>query len=475
MTGRTENYALSTIEDSGDGTLSDDGFKYTNADRVLIDRLLFGSTSHHHIGGTNEITTPTDAPELTLFSDGGTIQAGIRVYYKYTLVDENGFESAASAEATVDTPAQIATPGAPTLTHQATTGGTLLPGSYYYVMSAYSGGVTTQETRAGSAAQLSVPAGTSTNVIRVTFPSLPADATGWNIYAKRPGSTQYYFLTSIDMDVATPDIYYDDTGATIDPARVSPLVNTTLSTNSVDVAFPGSTPAVPAGYTWKIYRTFILNNYNSSLLHWVVEETTPGTVDAEYLDTGIATASGSPPTSSQSVDNPEKVLLTDATEAQGYLPMKNVIGFPFVATFLAQGPLTVAQIGVNPWRCPFPSAVVVRIEAQLGYDLTAAATPSTTPRPTGSALTCNVWRNRAADSWSHALATDITAGALVIPANNHHKELTYAQLTATTLVQGDLITVDVGKDNGGYAESCTVNVVMIASFTAATSDTTLWA
>lgn len=468
MTGRTPNYSLSTIANSGDGNLSDDGYKYTNADRQLIDRLLHISMQHHHVGGTNGITTPTDPPELTLSTSDGSLQAGLRIYYKYTLVDENGFESAGSSEATVDTPAQVATPGAPILTNLATTGGSLPSGSYFYVLSAYSGGESTQETRAGAIGNILVPAGTSTNKVRLTFPSLPANATGWNIYMKQPGAVQYFWLASVDMTVATPPSYYDDDGVpAADCARIAPTVNTTLTANSVTVDFPGG--PVPVGYTWRIYRTFTLSNYNNSLLHWVVEDTTPTIIDATYIDTGTATLPGSPPTSTQIIENPDPVDLGDGAEVQGRLPLGNMTGFPFAVTFVTQGVLTSNVVGRSLWKNPFPSARIVALDAQLGYT-NSQTVPSTVASGSGMAIEV-LWAT--APTLNLITATDIAAGNIDIASGQSGNQVTG---TTFTMGQGDILKVNHDGDSAATptARDLTITVWMIATFNETISDNTLW-
>lgn len=94
--GTTDHYGLKRM---GPGEhFSDDGYKYTDADRVQMDRLLYlGAEGHRHVGAVAEPAEP-GTPTLTLSEASGSIPAGTRVYYKYTLVDVEGFESAPSTE-----------------------------------------------------------------------------------------------------------------------------------------------------------------------------------------------------------------------------------------------------------------------------------------------------------------------------------------------------------------------------------------
>lgn len=321
MAGQTSHYGLTRLE--GGESFSTDGYKYTNSDRDTIDRLLYVmGESHHHLGSNVTLTEPITAPVLTR-SSGGSIPAGSRVYYKYSYLSVRGEETKASPESFIDMPAAVQEPGAPTLS-QATTGGVLNPGDYYYVLSAYVGS-SIFETRATNPIYLTVPLGTSTNVVTLTYPSAPAGMTGWNIYRRAPGEMKYFFLVS----VASGPLTYVDNGSVAENCdRTIATLNTTNNNNKVTITLPGATPTVPVGYTWRIYRTFILSNYENSTLKTVVEytaETTPRIVPY-YADIGIGTTSGKPLTATVATNNPAKVLLTGGAEVQGILPRANVEG-----------------------------------------------------------------------------------------------------------------------------------------------------
>lgn len=311
MASSTSHYQLSKLE-AGD-TFAEDSYKHVSADRDLIDNLAYrGAESHKHDGAAAAPAAPTVAPSLTVDTASGVIPSGTRVYYRYSYVNADGFETAASPEAYVDTAAAITEPNAPSLV-TATTGGTLVPGQYYYVLSAYKTS-TTLETKATNINVIDVPAGTNTNKITLTMPSLPTGATGFNIYRRKPGSNVYRWLAS------TTGSSYEDTGSvTEDATRTTPNRNTTNSTNNVLVALPGTTPSVPEGCTWRIYRTYVTNNYRNSLLKWVVE-LTGGEVNVTYTDNGIATTTGEPMEFSRIPASPSKILLTGGAEVQGTLP-----------------------------------------------------------------------------------------------------------------------------------------------------------
>lgn len=364
MSSNTEHFQLLRMR-PGESFSQNDG-QFLDADRQTIDRELWFGRVHHHNGAAAVDATPDTEPSLELSESGGSIPAGTRVYYKFSYVDENGAESGASPEAFVDTPAAVGTPNAPTVV-LSTTGGSLLPGTYFYVLSAYTG-ANTNETRALNYANVSIPTGTTTNLVTLTLPTLPAGADGFNVYRRRPGTTKYFYVGSIDMDVATPPTtFVDDGSLTEDCDRTLPVRNSTNSENSVTVCIPGATPVVPEGYTWKLYRTYVSADWSVSLLHHVVEETTEGSgiIAPCHEDTGIATEAGSPVSSSQTLPAPSKVDLTDGDEVQGRLPMSQVSGYPHEASFLYRGFLQVTE-GFAIWMCPFPNFRILSCRAALG-------------------------------------------------------------------------------------------------------------
>jgi hypothetical protein len=135
MAELTEHFQLSALSAGDD--FSDDGYKYTLADRHTIDRKLWlGAEGHVHDGAEGSVIEPTDPPSLELETEGGVIPSGTRVWYKYTYVDIYGQETVASPETFVDTPAALSEPSAPVLSY-ASTGGILQAGKYWYVLTSY--------------------------------------------------------------------------------------------------------------------------------------------------------------------------------------------------------------------------------------------------------------------------------------------------------------------------------------------------
>jgi hypothetical protein len=143
------------------------------------------------------------------------------------------------------------------------------------------------------------------------------------VYRKQPGGVRYDYLTSIDMDVATPPTTFVDDGTIEEDCnRTTPAQNFTNTQNQVLVTLQGfgATPpaALEAGITWKLYRTYVINDYSDSFLTHVTSGVT-------HQDIGEAT-SGPIPSAGIEITNPPKVLLTDGAEVQGLLPADMIDG-----------------------------------------------------------------------------------------------------------------------------------------------------
>jgi hypothetical protein len=352
MPNFTPNYHLEQLDGTSGDTFSANGYKYTFNDRKVIDALLYlGAETHHHTGLSRVSNNPASAPTLALSTTGGTLPGGSSVYYEYSFVDPNGLESAPSPVASVSTPAQIATPGTPTGVFSSAAG-TLTNGSYYYIISAYQTS-STVETLPSLAAAIAVP---STGEVNLTFPTLPAGATGYNVYKMAPGSVQYLFLAS-----TTSTTYTDNGSVAVNCNRTLPTSNTTSATASVVVT---RTASLPAGYTWNLYRTFTAGS-------WGGTQIASGQTGSTFTDTGQTAASYTPPTQSQIPGTPPKVDLT--SEVQNRLPATNIQA-PFAITFAFAGTLSVTT-GSSVWTSPFTNATIVSAQCSLGRGSYPASTP----------------------------------------------------------------------------------------------------
>ena len=365
MPDYSAHYQLTKLKSGEDFSANDYAFTGRNIDSI-DQKLYLGAEGHHHDGIDASVPDPTISLGVELITGGGNIPGGRTMRYKYTWVDQYGQETAPSPEITVTTPSPIAAPGIPTVAF--TTGGSLLPGNYYYVLTAWKD-ANTLETSPGGRAYTSLTYTSTNKSIILTYPSLPAGADGFNIYRRSPGSSKFQFLYSDDLSGATPPTDFTDTGAVEEDCnRTVPTRNNTSTSNSVRVTLPGATPLVPEGLTWKVYRTYTINDWDSSLLQWVVEETeeASGIITTTILDVGGPTLESSPPIQSEIVGSPEKVILTDMAEVQGTLPPA-ANAYPYTIQFFFPGTLEAAS-GNVVWRCPFPVAKIVGVECNLGRD-----------------------------------------------------------------------------------------------------------
>lgn len=367
MPTQTTNYHLEKLNGE---SFASDGYKFTLSDRDLIDALLkLGAETHHHTGLSSASSNPTVAPNPALSATGGTLPAGNTAYYDYTWVDANGLETAPSPVASMALPAQCATPAAPTLTFS-NASGTLTAGTYLYLLTAYTG-TSTEETTGSVAASITTGA---IGEIVVHFPALPSGATGFNIYRFAPGGNSYMFMVTVPVSGGAPTTWTDDGTVAANCNRFPSSTNTTNSTNSVVVSLP---VAIPSGFTWKLYRTFDNTNWSNSLLASIT------TAATTYTDTGASSLAGQPPTASELVGTPTKILLTGGAEVQGILPLSMIEGgggggggggpTDFAVEFSFPGTLAVTT-GVSTWVCPFATATIVSATCTLGRGSTPAST-----------------------------------------------------------------------------------------------------
>lgn len=444
MPAHTSHFGFTRIGFGDD--FGDEGYKFSDDDRVYLDQLLYALLQHRHSGVAAPDVDPAVAPTLTLDSTQGQIPAGLTVRYRYALVDADGLESAASPEASVATPALLATPNPPAVASIAATGGSLLAGQYAYALSAYTD-VNTSETKASTPIVFRVPGTTTTNVVELTLPALPVGATGWNIYRRAPGAPSYRYLTS-----TTSTSFSDDGSVAEDCDRTTPTRNTTRQTNQVTVELPGP---VPVGYTWRLYRTYVASGYTNTLLHWVVEQTVPGTVDDSYVDTGGATTSGAPSNTSKMIGDGEP------------LPLGALVGFPQVEQVVLAGTVAVAE-GLAVWVCEYPRVTIVGFQLTFGRDLSLG---------NGGAdgddvlVDVNEWTG-ASPMWQTIFSTQANRPVV---ADGDIRSTVLAVPDRRDLVAGDRLTFDVDQVGGGPAEhDLTITMLYFAEFDSMTGSLTDW-
>ena len=442
--GTSQFYGLTKLDPGEAFSTNDQAF--TRKDVDTVDRLLYQGATHVHTGAAVDVTDPDTAPEVTLSTSGGNIPAGQTVRYKFAWVDAYGAESAASPEVTVNTPAAVGIPNSPAITLTAS-GGSLLQGNYFYRLSAYVD-ANTNETQAGDGIYTTVPSGTD-NILTLTLPTLPYGADGFNVYRRGPGETAYSYLASVDMTVATPPSEYEDDGSvSANCNRVPSNVNVTNSSNSVDVTLPGATPTVPTDYTWKLYRTYASGEWESSLIHWVVEETTEGSgiVTPEYTDIGGARSAGAPRDTSELAAQPGKVDLDDAAEVQNSLP-PNMVAQMHEVHFRYEGVLST-ETGALAWPMTWYQGQIIDVTATVS----AAATTD--------AVIVDV------NKYDAQAATP--ASATIFTTQSGRPQIAVGDLLDTSdtpdevdLYAGDMLTVDIDQiDSGATAEDLFVVIRM---------------
>lgn len=353
MASESRRFKFTMFSGSSD-TLDYRSYKFTKADRILLDRLLTEAVErHHHTGepGAASETTPPPGPLVTVQSTGGTIPAGTTAFYRAAVVDTRGQEHLASQVVAAPTSPPIFAAHAPLL--QPSVGpGTLLPGDYLYAVSAYTH-ENSQETEA------SRPANSSLNGIgsfSVFPPRPPSGSDGFNIYRKGPTDSELLYITSITRDEA---VFVDDGAVAANRLRAVPTANTTNGHSSIVLDVDG----LPENQTVKIYRTFNASLWDNSLLAW--------TAVLPVADTGQATREGGPLSTSAAVGSPPKVRLGADTE--GTLPPA-LVPASTTATFAFPGPLTAIE---SPWQwiSEFDDALVLNFRAVLGRGSTPAAQP----------------------------------------------------------------------------------------------------
>ena len=281
---KTTNFGLNKF--GQEGRISDEGYKFSLRDRETIDTLFYDLYNHDHTGASQTFFAgPEHRPTLTLNTTGGTLPAGVNLFYRYSYLDAVGNESAASVENVVTTASPIIPPDSPLL-QTATTGGSLTPGTYKYALSYYQGSA---QTRAPNISTISVPSGTVTNTVTITLPTIATDADGWKIYRKGPGDVEYWLLYTLAAGATPPTTWVDDGSQSPDCDKKRPTVNDTNATNSVTIDIAAEELPLDGNITaWRVYRTSVGGVYGSnSLLVTVTETTTQGGSDLVTTTTDV--------------------------------------------------------------------------------------------------------------------------------------------------------------------------------------------
>jgi len=291
--GDTQYFSFTKF--GAEGRISDQAYKFSLRDRETIDSLLWALINHDHrptaVAG---LAGPSNL-EVTQATTGGTLPPGTTFYYKVAFRDAAGSETEASPAVSISTPAAIAPPPVESLSY-VSTGGLLEAGLYRYALSYYqdAGG----ESKASNFTTVNVLSGTSTNVNTITLTTPPNDADGWKVYRKGPNESEYNYLTSVAASATPPTSWDDDGSITSDCTKHRPTANTTNAENKATLTLSDDDlPLDSRVVSWRVYRTTTAGVFGgSSLLKTVVETTTEGGTDVVTVttDTGSGTVTGSP-------------------------------------------------------------------------------------------------------------------------------------------------------------------------------------
>lgn len=262
-------------------------------DNAVIDAVLAALETHEHTGG-ERLADPIEAPSGVLSRIGGLLPGSSTFYYRYSLLDRFGFETAASQEFAVSTPKILEAPSAPepqlTLTGA---GGSLTPGTYLYYFTTL--GEDAEETPLSAPGQITLVAGDPGSV---TVPAPDQDdegVIGWQLWRQAPGESAPTRLGVYDLD----DEEQVDNGSipaeacACDPDYLPRQFNGTNSTNRVLLELPSVLAGALADPSqvsaWRVYRATTPGGYSaSSLLAEVVTRDEDGALVANFTDDGLS-------------------------------------------------------------------------------------------------------------------------------------------------------------------------------------------
>lgn len=296
--GLTQRFGFTQFDSPTEGSISEDGNKFTGRDRRVIDRILSALESHDHLGGSR-LEEPAQAPTLELLEGQGNLPAGETLHYRVAYVDRYGLETEASAEASVATPDPVAVPDVPFLNAQ--TGGSLADGLYAYALTAMDD--QGEETPLGPSSNITL---TDRNTVEVSVNAadVPAGAEGLWFWRMGPLDSDFQRVDVLNADNSWTFVddgttsglsqesqdWLESVGGSVVYDDPPPTENTTGSHSSVKVSIPFADVEIPTLVKrWRIYRTAESGVYaGDSLVHEVVETETEGgdQLVSEYTDTG---------------------------------------------------------------------------------------------------------------------------------------------------------------------------------------------
>lgn len=319
-------------------------------DNDVVDAVLAALEIHNHQGGSR-LGDPTGTPSSALVTINGSLPGSATYVYRYALVDQFGFETAASPEITQSTPAVLTAPLMPVTTSEF--GGTLAQGIYYVYLTTLAGA---EETSLSQPSMVSLITGEGT-ILTQAPTETPEGATGWRVWRQGPGEAAPTKIGTIALggDPLVDDGTVPPDHCACDPANQPPAFNRTNATNSITVSLSETDAArVLANDSpvlmWRLYRATSSGGYTSrSLLHQVVE-TDPlnGRLLTSWTDTGTETlATGAPSEVSRTL-KPSVAIKHGGAGGAGPLQLRTTAGTMWALTADADGALVTDPSGFLP-------------------------------------------------------------------------------------------------------------------------------
>lgn len=351
-------------------------------DNTVVDAVLAALEVHDHTGGSR-LGDPVGTASATLITTRGALPGSSTYVYRYALIDQYGFETAASPEITQSTPAILTPPGLPAVT--SADGGLLPQGIYYVYLTTVAG---SEETGLSQPAMASLITGEGTLV--VTAPTYkPESATGWRVWRQGPGESA---PTKVGL-MALTDLEFRDTGAVpadacaCDPDNQPPAFNRTNSTNSITISLSADDAALVTQthspvLRWRLYRATSSGGFSSSsLLHQVVELDSNGKLLTSWTDDGSETQVAGRPTDISRTLKPSVAIKRTGAAGAGALQVHGSTGMWALTADLA-GALVTEPSGFLPVPQAYlyltaPDASTWKIDVDPdGSLITSAATPT---------------------------------------------------------------------------------------------------
>ena len=227
---------LTQIEDNESPTSDNNSFFEENIER--IDHLLqLGAVTHRH-DARGALANPLATPSGAVTPAGGTIEADQAVTIGYTLLDDQGGETAVSPSVTLSTTPPLDGPTSPLTGVVTYSSGALMTANYMYAITLTDTGG--GETPIGPIVSLDRDPGTS--FASITLFGLNTDfavtgANGWRLYKSVNGEPFGYYASG------TAASFVDYGQGCVDCGQPPPTRNRTNAANKITVVVPGNASA----------------------------------------------------------------------------------------------------------------------------------------------------------------------------------------------------------------------------------------